>query len=160
MSYLIREASTSDVEAIRQLLPRLAEFDIPERRSPDDLWRGDEDLLLRWQAGEEPDLFAYIAVGEGDSILGIVMTRLREELLSHAPSAHLEVLAVAKGAEGQGLGKALMTVAENAVRARGAETMTLHVFGVNTRARGMYEKLGYEGEIIRYIKDLPSDGSV
>ncbi len=32
--------------------------------------------------------------------------------------------------------------------------MTLHVFGANVRARGMYEKLGYDGELIRYIKEL------
>ncbi len=154
MSYRIREASPADLDAIRRLLPRLAAFDLPARRAPEDLWRGDEEMLLRWRDGREPDLVAHVAVDSDDSILGIAVTRLRKELLSEAPSAHLEILAVAETAEGRGMGKALVTAAEAAVRGRGAETMTLHVFGVNTRARRMYEKLGYDGELIRYIKDL------
>ncbi len=156
MSYRIREASPSDLDAMRRLLPRLAAFDLPRRRAPVDLWRGDEQMLLRWRGGGEPDLFAHLAVDGDDAVLGLAVTRLREELLSHAPSAHLEILAVAEEAEGRGIGKALVTAAEESSRARGAETMTLHVFGVNTRARGMYERLGYDGELIRYIKDLPA----
>ncbi len=139
---------------MRRLLPRLAAFDLPQRRSPEDLWRDDEKMLLRWQDGGEPDLFAQVAVDGDDQVLGIAVTRLREELLSHAPSAHLEILAVASEAEGQGMGKALVAAAEASAQALGAETMTLHVFGVNTRARGMYEKLGYDGELLRYIKEL------
>lgn len=154
MNYQIREASPSDVEAMRPLLPRLASFDLPSRRSPEDLWQGDEQMLLRWRDGGEPDLIAHVAVDGDGTVVGLAVTRLRDELLSHAPSAHLEALAVAEGVEGGGLGKALMTAAEASAQARGAETMTLHVFGVNTRARGLYEKLGYDGELIRYIKDL------
>lgn len=154
MGYRIRDASPADLDAIRRLLPRLAAFEVPERRAPEDLWRGDERMLLRWLDGGEPDLLAQVAVDGEEAILGVAVTRLRKELLSEAPSAHLEVLAVAKEAEGQGMGKALVTAAEDAVRALGAETMTLHVFGVNVRARGMYEKLGYDGELIRYIKEL------
>ncbi len=154
MSYRIREASTSDVEAMRALFPRLADFDLPERRAPEDLWRGDEQMLLRWTGGGEPDLIAHVALDGADSVLGVAVTRLRKELLSEAPSAHLEALAVAKEAEGRGIGQALVKAVEEAVRAGGAETLTLHVFGVNTRARSMYEKLGYEGELIRYIKEL------
>lgn len=156
MSYQIRQASPSDLEAMRSLLPRLAAFDLPARRSPEDLWRGDEQMLLRWLDGEEPNLTAHLAVDGDDSILGLAVVRLGEELLSHAPSAHLEVLAVATKAEGKGVGKALVAAAEQAAQARGAKTMTLHVFGVNTRARGLYEKLGYEGELMRYIKELPN----
>ncbi len=139
---------------MRSLLPRLASFDLPSRRSPEDLWSDDEQMLLRWRDGGEPDLIAQVAVDDEDRVMGLAITRLREELLSHAPSAHLEALAVAPEAEGRGMGKALVTAAEETARARGAETMTLHVFGVNTRARGLYEKLGYDGELIRYIKEL------
>ena len=157
MSYRVRAATPADLEAIRALLPRLAEFDIPERRAPEDLWRGDEQMLLRWRDGGEPKLLAHVAEGTDGAVLGVAIARLREELLSHDPSAHLEILAVATGAEGQGIGGALTTAIEENARARGAETMTLHVFGVNTRARRLYEKLGYEGELIRYIKELPRD---
>ncbi len=154
MKYSIRTATISDVEAMRTLLPRLADFDLPQRRAPEDLWRSDEEMLLGWQRGDEPDLMAHLAVDEADSILGVVVVRLGEELLSHAPSAHLEVLAVAKGMEGLGIGKALIVEAERSARDHGARTMTLHVFGKNSRARRLYERLGYDGELIRYIKEL------
>jgi len=153
MGYRVREATVEDIEPIRALLPRLAAFELPQRRSPEDLWRGDEEMLLRWVDGREPSLYSWIAVSE-DSVLGVVVIRLRDELLSHEPGAHLEVLAVAYGAEGRGIGQALVRAAEHGARDKGAHSMTLHVFGVNTRARGMYEKLGYDGELLRYIKEL------
>jgi ribosomal protein S18 acetylase RimI-like enzyme len=40
----------------------------------------------------------------------------------------------------------------------GALTMTLHVFAANTRARGLYENTGYDGELMRYIKHLDDPG--
>lgn len=153
MTYRIREATAADIESIRTLLPRLAAFEVPQRRSPEDLWRGDEKMLLRWVDGQEPTLSAWIAVTE-ESILGVVVIRLSEELLSHEPSAHLEILAVADGAEGRGIGTALVSAAEQGAQDKGARSMTLHVFGVNTRARKMYERLGYDGELLRYIKEL------
>ena len=154
MSYRIRKALPSDLDAIRPLLPRLAAFDLPPRRAPEDLWRSDEEMLLRWQRDEEPGLVAHLAVDEAESVLGVAVARLGEELLSHEPSAHLEVLVVADGMEGRGIGKALVAEAERSARDRGARTMTLHVFGTNTRARGIYEQLGYDGELLRYIKEL------
>ena len=154
MSYRIRKALPSDLDAIRPLLPRLAAFDLPPRRAPEDLWRSDEEMLLRWQRDEEPGLVAHLAVDEAESVLGVAVARLGEELLSHEPSAHLEVLVVADGMEGRGIGKALIVAAERSARDRGARTMTLHVFGTNTRARGIYEQLGYDGELLRYIKEL------
>ena len=154
MEYSIRVALPGDGEAMRSLLPRLASFDIPARRSAEDLWRGDEQILQTWLDGKAPDCLAHVAVDANNAVLGLSLVRLREEMLSHTPSAHLEVLAVAHEAEGKGIGRALIVAAENAAQERGALTMTLHVFANNTRARYVYEELGYSGEIIRYIKDL------
>lgn len=154
MDYRIRQAVITDLDAMRELLPRLAAFDIPPRRSPEHLWHGDEQMLMNWAAGNEPDLVAHIAEADDGAVLGVVIIRTREELLSHEPSAHLEVLAVADGAEGKGIGKSLIDAAERSAREQGALTMTLHVFDVNTRARALYEKLGYNGELLRCIKEL------
>ena len=49
---------------------------------------------------------------------------------------------------------AAAAAAEAEALAHGAETITLHVFAVNTRARDFYEKSGYDGELMRYIKEL------
>jgi len=154
MQFSVRDARPADQDALRAMLPRLADFDLPSRRRPEHLWRGDEKILLGWLAGTEPQCMVQVAENEAGQLLGMAMTRLRGELLSDEPSAHLEALAVTQQAQGKGVGRALLDAAEMAARQHGALTMTLHVFARNTRARQLYERLGYDGELMRYIKTL------
>lgn len=152
MSYQIRAATLADIDQILELFPRLAAFELPPERKAEDLWRGDAELLRQWGSGALPECLVFVAIDPENTILGAAMAQLREELLSHTPSAHLEVLVVRDGAEGRGLGRSLIEHTEQAVRERGAESITLHAFSTNTRARSLYERLGYMGELIRYIK--------
>ena len=154
MSYELCPATPADVDQILELFPRLAAFDVPKNRCAEDLWRGDAELLRLWSTGQMPQCLVHVAVNTEQIILGIAMAQLREELLSHAPSAHLEVIIVRDDAEGQGIGKALIQMIEQAVREQGARSVSLHVFASNTRARAVYERLGYSAELIRYIKHL------
>jgi ribosomal protein S18 acetylase RimI-like enzyme len=149
----IIEADTGHVDAMLALLPRLADYDIPLTRDPRDLWRHDAALLKQWQAGDA-DCIVHVAVDAADEVVGLSIVRLRPELLSEAPSAHLEALALDRRAEGQGIAQTLLRQAEVSALARGATTMTLHVFAVNERARRLYERAGYDGELMRYIKQL------
>ncbi len=152
MNYTIRDATSNDVNNILPLLPRLADFEIPAQRTPEHLWQGDAELLKQWGRGEAPHCIVKVAVADPNTILGTAIITLREELLSHQPSAHLEVLVIAKQADGHGLGKALLQEVEKAAREQGVLSMSLHVFVSNTRARYIYEKLGYEEELMRHIK--------
>jgi ribosomal protein S18 acetylase RimI-like enzyme len=154
MSYQLRAATTADLESIAALFPRLASFELSAQRSAEDLWRGDLQLLNDWSVGKVPECIVLVAIASDQTILGVAMAQLRAELLSHAPSAHLEVLVVRDGFEGQGIGQALIHAIEAEVRVRGAQSMTLHVFSTNTRARALYERLGYASELIRCIKFL------
>ena len=153
MTYQIRLGTKKDGPRMQALLPLLAEFELPSRRTPEDLWQGDEQMLLSWLAGNEPDFFSFVALIE-DAIIGVAMVRLGDELLSQKQSAHLEVIVVDQKAQGSGVGKALLAQAETEAKKRGAQTMTLHVFANNHRARRLYEATGYEGELLRYIKEL------
>ena len=85
------------------------------------------------------------------------MVTLGPELLSHAPSAHLEAIAVSEKVEGKGVGKALLEASEASARQRGALSMSLHVFATNARARSIYERAGYDEELIRCIKPFTKD---
>lgn len=154
MSFQVRRAVSGDGEAILALMPRLAAFNVPESRNPEDLWRSDAKMMQRCLDGEAEGCFAYVAVDESEKILGLTLVSLRPELLSHEPSAHLEAIAVGEGAEGMGVGQALLTAAESEARAQGALSITLHVFASNTRARNFYERSGYDGELLRYIKEF------
>ncbi|MEZ4455767.1 MAG: GNAT family N-acetyltransferase [Gemmatimonadales bacterium] len=150
----IREGAPADRDAVVALLPRLAAFDLPPNRVPAHLWEGDAELVRRWAAGDEPDCLVHLAVEADGSVAGAAVTRMRPELLSHEPSAHLEALVVREGAEGRGIGGALMAAVEAGVRSRGARTLTLHVFRTNERARALYARLGFDCELLRYLKQL------
>jgi ribosomal protein S18 acetylase RimI-like enzyme len=154
-NFRITTADETHRHAVLALMPRLADYDVPATRNPLHLWEEDAKMFERWLEGKE-ECLVHVAVNSAGKVLGFSMVRLREELLSHEPSAHLEAIAVDKDAEGMGVGKALLTNAEQSARALGALSMTLHVFAVNTRARAVYERAGYDGELMRYIKHLDS----
>ena len=153
MDYEITDATPADGDSMMALMPRLADFDVPASRNPEHLYKDDAKLLQRWIDGKE-ECLVHIAVAESQSVLGFTLVRLRPELLSREPSAHLEAIAVDESAEGMGVAKALLDVAERSAKANGAKTMTLHVFASNVRARNFYDRAGYDGELMRYIKDI------
>ncbi len=153
MNFKIRNAQSSDGDQMLALMPRLAAFDVPQSRNPEHLWRDDAKLMQSWLDGEAEGCLVQVAVDDAE-ILGFTLVRLRPELLSHAPSAHLEAIAVSEAAQGQGVGLALLNAAEDNARSQGAKSMTLHVFASNTRAREFYERNTYTGELLRYIKDI------
>lgn len=151
MDHTIQPANTNDVKNIEALLPRLADFDVPANRNPDDLWQGDAQMLRDWAAGSRSDVEVLIAKASG-KIVGVAIISFRKELLSGEPSAHLEVLALDKSAEGFGIATSLMQHSEELAKANGALSMSLHVFANNSRARALYERQGFNGELLRYSK--------
>ena len=153
MNYSIRSGTPSDLPEIQKLLPRLADFNVPSYRIPEHLWHGDRDLILNWANGNQNDVFVTVAILDGN-LVGVAAMSLRNELLSGESSAHLEVLAISGRAEGAGIGSALMRETESIALSKGAKSISLHVFSNNSRARSLYERHGYNDELIRYFKPL------
>jgi len=151
--FQVRDATPADGDAMLALFPRLADFEVPPKRKPEDLWREDARLLKRWIAGEV-NCVVQVATNFDGQVLGVTLSRIRPEPLGQMPSAHLEVIAVSKEAEGQGVARALLDSLENTVRALGAKCITLHVIASNERARRFYDQAGFDGELLRYIKHL------
>ena len=135
--FAVRPARVDDREAILRLIPRLTAFDVPASRDPRHLWMSDARTFERWCRGEEDACLVQVAVDSGEKVVGLAMATLRPELLSEEPSSHLEAIAVAEGMAGKGIGRLLLDAMEDRVRARGALSMSLHVFASNTRARGL-----------------------
>jgi len=153
----IEEADPADCEEILTLFPRLASFDIPNNRNPDHLWGGDAKLLRQWASEGKENCMVHVARNDEGTIVGVAMVTLNPELLSQSASAHLEVIAVSKSAEGQGVAKELMAAAEAGARDRGAKSITLFVFAKNARARHVYDSAGFDEELIRCIKPFAKD---
>ena len=147
-----RPAKLEDYDQLLLLLPQLADFEIPIKRMARDLWEGDAKLLKTILEQQSSVTFADVALDERSTIQGLIMVTVREELLSHKPSAHLETIVVAPKARGQGLGRRLLERAENRAAKLGARSLSLHVFSTNIRARSLYQSHGYEEELLRCIK--------
>lgn len=150
----IRAARADDGPALMDLLPGLADFPVPNDRNPDDLWRGDARLVEQHLAGQDDNTILLVAADDSDRPLGVAFVTLKPELLSGAPSAHLEAIVIGPGARGQGAGRSLLEAVEQAAAERGARSITLHAFRRNERARALYESAGYDPELIRYMKPL------
>ena len=152
--FTMRNAIRTDLPRILALLPMLADFNIPENRLANDLWSADARLAADILSNKAASAFIDVAEDSDGDIAGVIMVSLREELLSHVPSAHLEAIVVSPNARGRGLGKRLMQHCEQRVRAMGALSLSLHVFTNNKRARALYASETFDEELIRAIKWL------
>lgn len=109
------------------------------------------EAALERGSNEDPLLIAETSAGEPG---GFVYMEQPIDYFRQTPQAHVGVLAVAAEAEGQGVGRALLEAAERWAREQGLGMLTLNVFAGNTRARKVYERLGYAPETLRYVKTL------
>ncbi len=153
-NYQLRTAIASDLDDISELLPRLADFELPDGREASDVWRGDEEMFQQWASGNRTDVEVMVAENDKQKLSGVVAISLRKDAISSTASSHLEVLVIRKSDEGQGLGARLIETAESRAQSLGATSMTLNVFAANSHARKLYEKSGFYSEVIRYNKWL------
>lgn len=137
---------------ILALLPRLADFEIPAQRESRHLWEADAAQITDYFAGKTNNLHLLCASTDDGQIAGVALFALRPELLTEAPSAHLEALAVDAAFEGRGVASALLDACHAAAQKLGARSMSLHVFDTNARALRLYEHKGYVPELRRCIK--------
>jgi ribosomal protein S18 acetylase RimI-like enzyme len=150
----VRGAGPGDESFVLALTERLAAFAVPNWRTAAQVAHVDDGILREEFRHPNPDNLLLVAEDEHATRLGFVFARLRRDVFSGSPVTHVETLATEAGAEGMGVGRALMTAVEEWARARGSAFVTLNVFATNARARGFYSQLGYQPETVHYIKPL------
>jgi len=79
---------------------------------------------------------------DGDDFLGHLWVEVRDD--ADGPGAYVYDVELVPQARGRGLGAATMRAAEEAAAELGAQRVRLNVFGHNTVARRLYDRLGYE----------------
>jgi GNAT superfamily N-acetyltransferase len=84
-----------------------------------------------------------LALLAGDPAVGVALLTLRPNVWFDGPVALLDELYVVPGERRRGIGAALLTAAEAAVRERGSELLEINVDGEDTDARRFYERHGY-----------------
>ena len=164
MSIAIRPATSADRQFVLDLADRLVDgFDAPSHRTKPELIEGDRRALAQWfdttfkaaggslavaQSAEAEAMF--IAEIEGKPA-GVAYLVTPVDYFNLRPHAHLSVLAVAKDAEGNGVGSALLDQSVAWAKERGSDRLTLSALVTNARARALYERKGFGGEYIRYV---------
>lgn len=151
---VIRPARAGDRNFIFNLAPRLVEFgEVPGREPPRMIAR-DRAALMETLEDPSGPAALFVAEGEGGEASGFIHVTTATDYYSDSATAHIADVVVAPEAEGRGVGRALISYAEEWARQRGFAMLTLNVFIANDRARRVYRKLGFEEEWIRCIKKL------
>lgn len=119
-----------------------------EPPGPDEVARLLDGVVDAVRAGDAALRAAYL----GDRLAGLGYWQ-RYARPTHRPHADLEKLAVAAGAHGHGLGRALTAALVEDARRAGIEVLTLDARGDNARALRLYASLGFTeyGRLPRFV---------
>jgi GNAT superfamily N-acetyltransferase len=149
----IRPARADDRGFVLATTARLSAFGVPHGRTAPEIVEGEARTLRAYfDAVTAPDT---LLVAESNGVAsGFVFLEEHEDYFTRAAGGHIGILVVAEGAEGRGVGAALIAAAEAWARARGHATLTLNVFEGNRRARALYERSGFRPDTIKYRKAL------
>ena len=152
----IRVASTPDAPAILTLADRLPAFG-PATRTSAEIANRERvalaDALLRPYPGSR----LLVAEEPPQGILGVMLLETRRDYFTDQSHGYVSILAVASEAEGRGIGRALLTAAEDWGTANGFTKLTLAVFADNRRAKTFYERQGWRPELETWYKRLSVD---
>jgi ribosomal protein S18 acetylase RimI-like enzyme len=151
---IIRRAHAGDRSFIISLARRFAEFPLPSWREAVQIREGTSRVLEAAIYSEEEAIAVLMAEDSEGRKLGFVHLQTHTDFFTGEAYGHVSELAVIEEAEGRGAGSMLMSAAEQWAKEKGYRQLSLNVFTENEKARRMYERLGYEPEVIRYVKPL------
>ena len=147
----LRPALPSDSPFVLNLAQRLSDFPVPSWRLPEHINRADDAIMLADL--QNPDASCLFLVAERlQQRAGFVFASSRKDYFTGERHAHVETMAVDRGHEGCGVAKALLAACEQWAASRGDGFVTLNVWMQNARARGVYERLGWQPETVHYRK--------
>ena len=149
----VRSAVEEDRTDVLAIAERLVAFG-PTTRTAAEIVAGERRALDAALRGVSPGSELFVAEDEHGGVLGVLLMETRTDYFTREPHAHVSILAVAHGAEGGGIGTALLDRAETWARARGYRRLTLAVFTTNERAKTLYARRGWQPELETYFKTL------
>jgi ribosomal protein S18 acetylase RimI-like enzyme len=152
----IRPATAADEATLLALASRMANFEVPAWRSAEEIVDADGRSMVHALSLNHPDAEVFVAERDGEAAGCLHMLVARD--FFGRRHAHISVIAVSEAAEGTGVGRALMAHAERWARDRRLPLITLNVFAANERARRLYERAGFEVELLKYAKPIDGKG--
>ena len=95
-----------------------------------------------------------LVAAEGDAVYGLCGLHLMTAIHRDAPVGRITILVVREDARGQGLGRRLVSAAEDVMRARGCAFLEITSNRRLEQAHEFYEAIGYERTSFRFAKAL------
>ena len=150
---VIRAAVESDAPALLTLADRLPAFG-PTTHDAVDIAQRERRALA--EALSHPNDSSALLVAELSplGLIGVIHLDTRRDYFTDQAHGYVAILAVAREAEGQGVGRALLEAAEAWARAKGFTKLTLAVFTENRHAKDVYQRLGWRPELETWYKSL------
>lgn len=150
----VRRAVSSDTEAVLELIPRLLAFGPPPWRNLSEMADTDLGVIGNALKSKTDDPVIYVAE-RNDKILGFIHLHSTTDYYRKRRHGHVADIVVAASAEGQGIGRRLLAVAESWARKSSFDWLSISAFESNVRALSLYEDAGFNRDIVRLIKALP-----
>lgn len=151
-AFTIRPAIPHDRPGAVALVPRLRAFGVPALRPVESLDAAERRTVEGYFEAPKDGARLWVAIDARDAVVGAAYAQLEVDYFTGETHGHLGILAVAKGAEGQGIGRALLATVEDWAAHEGFRFLTLNVFPENARATAVYERAGYRPDMVRYAK--------
>lgn len=114
-----------------------------------------EDLMRALASSDSEGRAFLIAERPSDhQRLGFIYVATAVDFFTGEEHAHIKDIVVAREGEGHGVASSLLAAAEDWARSKGYGVITLSVFPGNERARQLYERVGYDTDVLRMLKLL------
>lgn len=149
---IVRSYEPRDRERVLSLAERLQEGVAPWRDAPA-VRTAVEEWVREAVDADAHERRAVFVAEDGGEVVGFVTISTRRHFAGDL-DAYVGELVVDRGAEGRGVGRELMTAAEEWGRREGLVHITLDTGAANARARAFYRALGYEEEDVKLTKTL------
>ncbi|UTR05898.1 GNAT family N-acetyltransferase [Alkalihalobacillus sp. LMS6] len=147
----IRPFEKKDTEKLLGLSSRFLEFQLLQHRDKLAMEKKQNELLEDAIQHRAHQLFV---AEEDDQFLGYLEIGLQQDFFTKEQQVYIAGIATTSEAQGRGVGKELMTKAEQWAREQGVKTIVLDVFKANEHAVRFYEYAGYQQEIVKMTKTI------
>jgi GNAT superfamily N-acetyltransferase len=106
----------------------------------------------------DPGVSVLVAADADGAVVGLITTHIRHTMNHAAPLAQITLLVVDEARRGTGVGRELVTAAEEWSRARGCKRIVVTTALQRAGAHAFYERLSYAHTGRRYGKDFTPGG--
>ncbi|MGA7298225.1 MAG: GNAT family N-acetyltransferase [Rhodanobacteraceae bacterium] len=153
-NFHLRQAEADDEQFVLALAEHFVNFDLPAWRKRVECANGIREDLLKHLDDPPPTSWLFVAEDDDGKRVGYLHLQKVKDFFTGRINCHISDLAAAPGAEGRGIGRALLAFSEEWAKEHKCELITLAVFPGNTRAVELYRANGFDTDLLRMAKPV------